>query len=178
MTIEVMEMAASKARMVSFDLNYRSKLWSVTDAKRCYHELLPHVNVLITNRYDCATFFDLEGTEEDMAHELDNKFGMEAVAFTRSGSDANVAYWGSSVWFRNEMHSSENQTLNILDRFGAGDAFTSGLLIGLINEDPVMALNYGNAMAVLSQTTFGDLSWIRQCDLDDYFARKDMRIRR
>ena len=179
MTLNVMKIAKQQNCIISFDLNYRSKLWSRETAKQCYLEILPGIDILITNQFDCMKFFGIKGSEEEMMGKLANKFGLQTIAFTLcENAGVNYGQWSAKIWHKDEFITSEPQDVEILDRFGAGDAFVSGLLQGILNEDSAQGLELGNAMAILSQTTFGDISWIRKSDLDDFFQNKDFRIRR
>ena len=49
--------AKKRGMTVSFDPNYRAKLWSVTDAAKAMRRYLPYVDVLITNENQAADLF-------------------------------------------------------------------------------------------------------------------------
>ena len=179
LTIDVFELARKYNCMTSFDLNYRSKLWNIKDASTCFKKILPYVDILITNPFDCRKFFDMTGTDRDIFHSMSQKFDIQTIAFTFSENlGVNSGTWRSSIFHRDKIYESSVQDVEILDRFGAGDAFVSGLLGGMLDDDPEYAQKLGDAMAILSQTTFSDISWIRKSDLNDYFQNKGFRIRR
>ncbi|MBD3288015.1 sugar kinase [candidate division KSB1 bacterium] len=180
LTFDLLKAAREEQCLVSFDLNYRSKLWSEGDAGECYRRLLPDIDILITNRYDCERFFSLKGDESEMAVELSDKYSIRIIAFTSGEAPAVWSgRWSASLWYDGEFFAApEAEEIEVVDRFGAGDAFAAGLLKGVLEDDPETALQLGNAMAAISQTTFGDIAWIREHDLTDYFENKNFNIRR
>ena len=52
---------------VAFDLNYRSKLWSESDARACFVEIVPLVDILFASRGMLRTFFGISGDHADGA---------------------------------------------------------------------------------------------------------------
>src|SRR5437016_9834945 len=72
--------AAKKAGLtVSYDLNYRSKLWSAEQARAVQEPLLEYVDVLITTEEDARVVFGAGSTES-----LAQRFELSAVAITRT----------------------------------------------------------------------------------------------
>src|SRR5438874_6605701 len=83
--------AAKKAGLtVSYDLNYRSKLWSAKEARAVQEPLMQHVDVLITTEEDTRVVFGI-GTETSdryehvdadsyaqVARDLEKRFGLRA----------------------------------------------------------------------------------------------------
>ena len=45
--------------MVSFDFNYRSKLWTIEDARPHYKKVMPYVDVLFANHFDLNTILEI-----------------------------------------------------------------------------------------------------------------------
>src|SRR5690606_21413495 len=58
--MEAVRVANEKRVPVSFDLNYRSKLWSEVEAREAFSEIIPRVDILFASRSGLATFFDIE----------------------------------------------------------------------------------------------------------------------
>ncbi|MEA2764575.1 MAG: 2-dehydro-3-deoxygluconokinase, partial [Gemmatimonadaceae bacterium] len=87
--------AAKKAGLtVSYDLNYRSKLWSTEKARAVQEPLMEHVDVLITTEEDTRVVFGIGGDKSDsydrvdaesyaqVARTLEERFDLRAVAVT------------------------------------------------------------------------------------------------
>ena len=67
--------AANAAHVpVFFDLNYRSKLWTEDEARACFLEIAPLVDVMFAGRGSLRTFFGIEGDYEEVIaqHESDS----------------------------------------------------------------------------------------------------------
>ncbi len=60
-TAEAIKTAKQAGCLVSFDMNYRARLWSPEEARKCIGVLLHDVNILITTSDDAAIVFDMEG---------------------------------------------------------------------------------------------------------------------
>jgi len=76
--------AAKKAGLtVSYDLNYRSKLWSAEQARAVQEPLLEHVDVLTTTAEDARVVFGIGGDDHaEVARALQKRFEVSAVAVT------------------------------------------------------------------------------------------------
>lgn len=73
--IEAMKAAKEAGAIVSFDLNYREKLWNVwggqQNAIRVYDEILKHVDVLVGNEEDLQKGLGIAGPEVEKKSKLD-----------------------------------------------------------------------------------------------------------
>ncbi|MGL4420563.1 MAG: PfkB family carbohydrate kinase, partial [Gemmataceae bacterium] len=80
-TLEALIAAKTAAVPTSFDLNYRSKLWTPTAAAESLGTLLPYVDILIASMGDAEQIFGITGeTYAEVAEQLIQKFGLAAVA--------------------------------------------------------------------------------------------------
>lgn len=151
-TVErAMHEARSRGRTVSFDVNYRARLWSPAAAREALLPLLPLVDVLICPRADAEGVFGIRGEPEEQAAALGNLTGGCCVAVTLGGG-------GSLLWQRDggQYHRAAPIELQAVDRVGAGDAFDAGLIWGFLQGDAPRGLAYGAAMAALKHTIPGD----------------------
>ena len=144
--------AAGKAGVTrSFDLNYRSKLWSPAEARDCYESLLGAVDLLFAPVRDARNVLEYDGDAESIAYRLADDYGIETVVVTR-GSTGSLAYTDGQVV---EQGVLESETI---DAIGTGDAFVGGVLAELLaGSDIDRALEYGAATASLKRTVEGDV---------------------
>ncbi len=175
--------AISEARaagcMVSFDMNYRTKLWSPEEARACLSELLEQVNILITTRQDTARVFGLEGTHEELARQLRDMFGFDIVAVTlREPVTVQTGKWTSMVLADDKIYRGKVYDLEIIDRVGSGDSFTAGFLYGYLTGDAEKGIAYGDAMAALKHTFPGDITWVTEEEVLDQIKGQGARIKR
>lgn len=68
---------------MSLDLNYRAKLWSQEEARRCMTELMGYTDLLFTTEEDTARVFGIKGRDyAEVAKRLVEEFALKAVAIT------------------------------------------------------------------------------------------------
>ena len=162
-TPEILKRARARGVKVSIDLNYRSKLWSPTEAHAAWLELMPYVNLIIATEPDAAILLGKTLDREDTLQRLFEAHRPEAVAMT-CGGDGSIAFDGDSVV------AFPSFPLEPVNRLGAGDAFDAGLLYGLITADLRTGLAYGNAMAALKFTIPQNLPLVDREDVEALVA--------
>lgn len=174
---EIVRRARALDVKVSFDLNYRSKLWSPDAARAAWDEILPHVNLLITTREDAALLLGTPGetlhcdvaAPEAALHRLFDAYTLDAAVIT-CGGEGSAAYDGQAVV------SVPSWPLEPVNRLGAGDAFVAGLLYGLMKADLKTGLAYGNAMAALKFTVPQNLPLIDREDVERLLSGSHLRL--
>ncbi len=136
----------------SFDLNYRSKLWTPAAARAVYEDLFADVDLLFVPQRDARKVLGREGDAIEIAHGLASEFGFESVVVTR-GAEGAIALRGGEV---HEQGVFEAETF---DAIGTGDAFVAGFLTKRLDGGTVHeALEWAAATAALKRTVAGDLA--------------------
>jgi 2-dehydro-3-deoxygluconokinase len=160
-TIKAMEVARGLGVPVFFDLNYRSKLWSEEDAKACFQEIIPHVDILFASRSGLRTFYDIES--ENFAHAMEvaiERYQLKAVALTRKKSRASrtLTLRSYALDTGGTLVDSDWRDLEVVDRLGGGDAFAGGFITGYLEkpDDLSWGVNLGSAASALKHTMPGD----------------------
>ncbi len=153
--------AANAANVtVSFDLNYRSKLWSEQDARACFREIAPLVDILFASRSDLGTFFGIEGDRQTVMEQARTKLGVAASVMTRKRSRASrsISLSALAMGPAGEAVEADWKSVEIVDRLGGGDAFAGGFITGYLEnpDDLLHALNLGVAASALKHTMPGD----------------------
>ena len=179
MVSECLKYAKKYHVKVSFDFNYRSKLWSIEEAQKVYPSIMPYVNVLFASPWDIRTILktgeNIKDDDKLMQHaiekyDLDWIFGKTRKIFS-STENAMTAY----VYGPNDIYfSTEEYKFQIFDRIGAGDAFASGVIHGLLTrpEDPKFAAEFGIVNSILKQTIFGDVATFKEEEILEYMTNQ------
>jgi 2-dehydro-3-deoxygluconokinase len=173
--LEGMQAARASGAVISFDLNYRAKLWNIWGgperAQSILHRIVENVDVLVGNEEDLQMGLGIPGPELAAHSKLDPStfFGMigqvvkkfprlRVVATTmREVHSANRHSWGAVAWINGQIFSSPTCELDVYDRVGGGDGFASGLFYGLLSGEPEEeAVNLGWAHGALLTTFPGD----------------------
>jgi 2-dehydro-3-deoxygluconokinase len=173
--IEAMKAARKAGAVVSFDLNFREKLWNIWGGQQKAVEVISriaeNVDVLVGNEEDLQKGLGIAGPEAAAKSKLDPGafFGMidkvvaryprvSVVATTlREVHSTNRHSWGAVAWINGTSFSAPTAELDVLDRVGGGDGFASGLFYGLLaGESPENAVRLGWAHGALVTTFPGD----------------------
>jgi 2-dehydro-3-deoxygluconokinase len=159
-TVAAIAAAKCQGCLVSFDVNFRAKLWSVQAAHVCLSQILPSVDILISTSDDLEIVFGLKGTEEEMARQMKERFGHKVVSITiRQAPTVQHGFW-SSIAVADQTYKGRVTELELVDRVGSGDAYTAGFLYGYLTGDVAKAVAYGDAMSVLKHSIPGDFNYV------------------
>lgn len=179
---DAVEKAILKAKdmglIISFDINYRSKLWSPESARKCLSKILKHVNILFTGVDDAKLIFGFSGNNEDIADQLKASFNLDVVAMTTGFPRSVRTGVFSSIVLTDKVYYGKSYEMEVVDRLGSGDSFTAGFLYGYITGDIQKALDYGNAMGALKNTFPGDISWVTEEDILNQLKSQEAGVRR
>ena len=172
--IEATRAAKAAGAVVSFDLNFREKLWSIWGGKdravEVVSRIAENVDVLVGNEEDLqrglgipgpassASEFDTAAFSAMIQRVVEQYPQVKVVATTlREVHSANRHTWSAVAWIDGETYSAPKIELDIYDRVGGGDGFASGLFYGLLSgEPPETALKLGWAHGALLTTYPGD----------------------
>jgi len=158
---------------ISFDVNYRSRLWSAKEASDFLAEVLPAVRYLFIGSDDAATVFELAGTPEAVLNGL-RKIAPAATIALTLGEAGSAALAGSVVHRPSRLY-----TVTTVDRVGAGDAFAAGFLWRVLTGRSVQeAIDAATALAALKCTIWGDIALVRAVEVEELLASASTEIRR
>ena len=173
--IEGMQAAKAAGAAVSFDLNYRAKLWNIwggpAKAQEVLSRIVKHVDVLVGNEEDLQVGLGIPGPEIATKSRLDPAVfiamiervleqypQIKVIATTlREVHSTNRHTWGAVAWIDGKTYVSPVTDLDVYDRVGGGDGFAAGLFYGLLTgAEPQEAVNLGWAHGALITTFPGD----------------------
>jgi 2-dehydro-3-deoxygluconokinase len=173
--IEAMEAAKAAGAVVSFDLNFRAKLWNVSGgqdrAVAVLDRIIRHVDVLVGNEEDLQLGLGIPGPEVAAKSKLDpgafiSMMGnvtkkhpqIRMVATTlREVHSTNRHSWGAVAWVNGKTVVAPTCELEVVDRVGGGDGFAAGFIYALLaGGTPEEAIKLGWAHGALLTTFPGD----------------------
>jgi len=158
---------------ISFDVNYRSRLWSAKEARDFLAEVLPAVRYLFIGSDDAATVFELTGAPDGVLNGL-RKIAPAATIALTLGEAGSAALAGSTIYRPSRLY-----TVTTMDRVGAGDAFAAGFLWRVLTGRSVQeAIDAATALAALKCTIWGDIALVRAAEVEELLASASTEIRR
>ncbi len=153
-----LKQAKSAGWQISFDLNYRAKLWSYPQALATCHEALQMADLLYFPLRDALQLFDLaaDTPAEAVTAHIATQFPQAHIVLTLGASGAACQNRTGAY-----HHQTAYPVATQIGRIGGGDAFTAGFLYGYLTYDDLpTALQWGNAAAAMKYTILGDMPLI------------------
>lgn len=193
---EAVKAAHEAGTIVSYDLNFRSKLWSSQDAIETTKPLVPYIDCLIGNEEDFEKVlgYHAQGVDIEKSGSLDvapfkkmvervvTDFpNIKVVGTTLRGvKTALINDWSAIMWHDGKFYDGPRfDDLEIEDRVGGGDGFASGFTYGfLTGQSPQDCVNLGVAHGALLMSTRGDTSQITLDELTHVAKGGSARIKR
>ena len=195
--IEGMKAAKAAGAIVSYDLNFRAKLWQIWGgedrASAVNRRIVENVDVLVGNEEDLQTGLGIPGPEVAAKSKLDpsaftamidqvvGQFPQVRIVATtlREVHSTNRHSWSAVTWINGDVHLAPTAELDVLDRVGGGDGFASGLIYGILSgEAPADAVRLGWAHGALITSFPGDTTMATVDDVRAFAAGGSARIRR
>lgn len=176
---------------VSFDCNYRSRLWGAraTQAPALLRELAGEAELVFGNDRDVALILDTAFVEDDE----DARFASAAaaafdawprlrrlVATARLHRNVDDHQLSGLLALRDRVVATAPHALTgIVDRIGGGDAFAAGFLHGLLRGmSDEAALAFAMAATCLKHSIPGDVNLAREADIEAYLAQDGFEVKR
>jgi 2-dehydro-3-deoxygluconokinase len=161
LTLRSMQEARTGQVLVSFDVNYRSNLWSATEVA---HERLAAcadlADVLFMSESEARDIFQLAGSCESILRSLHREFPAEAIVL-KLGQE------GALALCKDTVHRVDALPCHTVDPIGTGDAFAAGFIYGYLTGDIRKALDYGAGLAALKRTIPGDIAAVSRVEVEE-----------
>ena len=107
-------------------------------ARACFVEIAPLVDVMFASRGGLQTFFGIEGDHATVLRAGVERIGLAGIAITRKKGKASRSL---KLWRAGDrpdlarLSKTDWKAIEVVDRLGGGDAFAGGFIAGYL-EDP------------------------------------------
>lgn len=195
--IEGMRAAKEAGAIVSFDLNYRAKLWNISGgherAVEVLDRIVKNVDVLVGNEEDLQLGLGIPGPKVAAKSKLDSivfvgmidkviqKYPQIKILATtlREVHSTNRHSWSAVAWIDGSHYTAPTCELDVVDRVGGGDGYAAGFFYGLLSGQlPDDAVKLGWAHGALLTTTLGDTTMVTVEQVKAFAAGGSGRIQR
>ncbi len=156
--MSLFERAKERAVPISFDVNYRQKLWTEPEARETILPLIKGVELLFCSQADAKRLFGCRGSMQEVAQGVLELSEARHVIVTFGEQGALL--WSATEW----LHELSRAT-RIVDRLGAGDALAAGVIHGWLEGDVTAGLRYGVTLAALALSQSGDMVITNRAEL-------------
>jgi len=175
--------ARERGLVVSCDLNYRRKLWTPAQAGETMRELLPLTDAFVCGVEEAAAIFGAAidagrpGLEQaaGAARQLGAEFGLKHVVVPlRESHSATANRFRALLFSQGQVAVSRLYEIPyIVDRVGAGDALTAGVIFGLSEGwEPQRTIEFGVAAACLKHSVPGDFNLVSREEVEALVAEE------
>jgi 2-dehydro-3-deoxygluconokinase len=177
--MEAIQRAKAAGVVVSFDVNYRGKLWPADIAGTKLRPLIHQADILFCKGADAEALFGCDGEPRELMTKL--KALTQAHALFCTFGDQ-----GASLLFEDEFIMQPALPVQIVDRIGSGDAFAAGVLDGWLSGDRSLTnssgfregLRRGVALAAIALSQFGDRVLSSRAELNAMLASERLDVAR
>jgi 2-dehydro-3-deoxygluconokinase len=176
-TLAFLESANRLGVMTSFDMNHRSQLWSIDEARTAYRMVLPLVDTLFVSPHDLVSMCEKTGETETLAEHLVDEFGISTMV-VRERHEVSSEKLDVTVQVFGESHSEATASGHVVDELGAGDAAAGAFLTSMLMGDAPSVSSERCARAYARMLTIPGDAWVGSIrDLNDGYleTRKVMR---
>ncbi len=150
MVREALTRAKERGVAVSFDVNYRQKLWTETEARQTLLPFLQQSEITFCSVRDATKLFQCSGSMQEIAQGMLDQTHAHIVVIT-------FGEQGAMLWDGTKWHHEPSVPTQILDRLGAGDALAAGVIHGWLEGNVIAGLRYGVTLAALALSQLGDM---------------------
>lgn len=191
-TLRAVREARSRGLRVSFDGNFRQKLWAErrSEAPAVLRGIIAEADTALADHRDIAVALELQPTGTTAAEAFANAARAAFDAFpnlqrlattlrTQHSVDHHALTALMATRKGDLIAAPEYSLASIVDRIGAGDAFAAGILHGLYTGMPEQdALHFGLASACLKHSQPGDFSLADEAEIAALVAQQGFDVRR
>lgn len=177
--VEAIKRARAAGVMVSFDVNYRAKLWSAELAGEKLRPLIAEADILLCKGADASALFNCQGEPRQLMESL--------RSLTRAGAlFCTFGEQGAALLSGDKFVTQPALPVQIVDRIGSGDAFAAGVLDGWLSRDPSAielsafreGLRRGVTLAAIALSQFGDRVLSSRAELNALLSAEQQDISR
>ena len=163
--LEVMKICKENNIPISFDLNIRAELWGLSmEFKEIVFKAISYSDYIFGNSEEEIIPLTDSNNIHDAVKEIIKE---DQTLICRNGSDSVLAF------IENSLITREVFNISPIDSIGAGDAFNTGFIYGIVNEQSLdKALEYGNAVAGYKLLGYGARHLPNEQELDEFILKQ------
>ena len=184
--IKLMQEAKSRKVKISFDINFRGKLWSQAQASVALKQILPYVDYLSAGKLDAQYLLGIENAQdlslEQCYQEMQKLYPNIQVIYStnRTILSAKHNQLQGTIYAQNQYYKSEVIDIpDIIDRVGGGDAYSAGILHGLLSGYSAQeTVNFATAASALKHMVYGDCNQFTLEEVQAYLENGSSKINR
>ncbi|SOC37603.1 sugar kinase [Salinicoccus kekensis] len=144
--LKALQAAEAKGMKISADLNFRGNLWTFEEARKTMPQFVTYCDVifgyeplaLMENGEDIKDSLERNPNAETLTpilQKISKQYDLKHIAFTqRTVLHSNKNIIRGMMFTDGKILETDAYEVEILDRIGTGDAYTSGIIHGLIND--------------------------------------------
>lgn len=163
--------------MVSYDSNYRAKLWSLEEAREATLKVLPYVDILSAGILDAENILlmncELEDNHEKLKYYYDeitktypnikHIFSSHRDIESSSVNKLQCNYYTDGILYLSNKINIDS----IVDRVGGGDALSAGIIYSIINnKDHKYVCEFATCASALKHSILGDANLVELSDVE------------
>lgn len=190
LTLILIQQAKKAGAKISFDVNYRSKLWSQKEAGKAIKEILPLVDYCSIGKMDALYLLNIPAYQKKSScdeltyyyREIQKLFptiqlfySTNRTIFSASTNDLSGVIWQNGQYVESQCHRIHP----IIDRVGGGDAFAGGIIHGILeNWSLEKTICFATAASALKHTVQGDCNQFSEAEVLDFLSAGSGKISR
>lgn len=164
---------------VSFDVNFRSKLWSIEEARKVIPEIMQYVDVCFAGPMDAQKILGCTGKDDkELFENMAKCYGIRYIICShRQNISASDNVYCASIYDseKNRFMDSKCYDIRIVDRVGGGDALAAGVISELMQdyENPQYAIEFGTAASAFKHTIEGDINLAERSEVIELMNKRE-----
>lgn len=166
---------------VSYDSNYRAKLWTQEEAGDFLNEILPYIDFAFLGILDMQYLLKMNvvSLEESYAQLRKEYPNLKLLASTTREVKSTSKHKLSVNLYNGDFIKTKVIDINVKDRIGGGDAFTAGVLDGIIHHKPIQDIaDFALANAVIKHYRYGDNMFVTRQEVENLLNGNSLSISR
>ncbi len=181
MSLKAIKLAKKMGLTVSYDSNYRAKLWSQENAGIFLKEIMPLVDYLFIGILDIKYLLGIEVDNLEQGYKMlkDKYPNIRYFASTNRNVISTCQHELSVNLYQDKLLKTKTVKINVKDRIGGGDAFTAGVLAGIFSEKSEQEIaEFALATAVYKHYQYGDNCHMNQQEIMQLMSGTSFEIKR
>lgn len=180
LVMRCIQIAKNHEVKISFDINYRGKLWSQKEAGETIRQILPYVDFCSAGKMDALYLLGMKeykGNEDELIdyyQQMQKAYPNIQLFYStkRTVHSASAHTLVGTLWMNEQYYESCVHVMDpIVDRVGGGDAFSAGILHGILEEKEAQTIvEFATAASALKHTVHGDCSPFSVEEIESFMA--------